>query len=379
MAKSALEQGETMIYLDNNASMELYPQAIVAATDCLIHNANSGAPHTLGRAAKARLEACRETIAKLVDARADQVLFTSGATEANNMAIMGKKEKYALVSAMEHSSVTKVHPNTIIIPVNTDGVVDLAWLEEALKDKDPGDVVVCVMFASHETGVLQPLEAVAELTQRYGQRLHVDAVQGVGKTPIDFNVLSAQTLSLTAHKIGGAQGIGALVYDPSIALTPLVRGGGQEDGRRPGTPNISGAASFEAAAKVCIQTMEYKSKRLNKLRSLMEAEITRRHQQVHVISQGAERLAGTSRLLLPNVPAEEQVMFMDLNGICLSAGAACSSDATRTSNFLLAMGYNKNMSKCSIRVGMGWNTTDDDIQHFIATYGTMVETLTKRD
>jgi cysteine desulfurase len=202
-------------------------------------------------------------------------------------------------------------------------------------------------------------------------------VQGAGKADINFQTLGVDSISLTAHKLGGPQGIGALVYDPALNLKPLIRGGGQEMGRRPGTPNISGASSFAAAAQVCMETMDKKTEKLNALRDKMECAITQRYQQVQIASSSADRLAGTSRIILPNVTAETQIMYLDLAGICVSSGAACSSGVAKSSRSLEAMGYDISHSGCSIRVGMSWQTTDDDIDTFIKTYGKMVAQLSK--
>ncbi len=366
-----------MIYLDNNASTVLYPQAIVAATDCLIHNANSGTQHAMGREAKKRLELCRDSVAKLLNVSPEQVLFTSGATEANNVALMGGGEKTALVSAMEHPSILNVHPNTQIIPVDSFGVVDIEWIENKLKTFQSGEVVISVMFASHETGVLQPVEKIAQLAKKYSQRYHLDAVQGAGKTNIDFNDLGVDSLSIAAHKMGGAQGIGALISKQGLKLDSLIKGGLQEMGKRPGTPNISGAASLQAAAQVCMQTMNVKSERLNRLREKFETEITTRNQQVIVASSGADRLVGTTTLILPEVKSDKQVMFMDQKEIYVSAGAACSAGIIKDNRSLKAMGYAPHHSQCGIRICMGWNTTDEDIEQFIAAYNEMAQKLSK--
>ena len=366
-----------MIYLDNNASTVLYPEAIDLMVEALIHNANAGAPHKAGRLARQRLESARKSVGALVGAKAEQVLFTSGATEANNMAIMGGGEALCLVSGMEHPSIMRVHPNTEIIPVDHEGIVDLDWLDNRLQGEAPGTVVVSVLFASHETGVIQPVKAIAKIVAKNLQRYHLDAVQGAGKCHIDFASLGVQSVSYTAHKIGGAQGIGVLVYDPALNLKPLIRGGGQERAQRPGTPNISGAVSFEAAANKCLATIETKTTNLNALREKLEREITAKYKQVIIASAGAVRLPGTSRLILPGVSGEKQVMFMDLNGICISAGAACSLGVAKPSQSLMSMGYSKEDAGSSIRVGMGWSTTEQDVDSFLEAYSKMIDALAK--
>ena len=366
-----------MIYLDNNASTVLYPEAIDVMAEVLRHNANAGAPHKAGRIARKRLEDARKSVGALVGATAEQVIFTSGATEANNMAIMGGGEALCLVSGMEHPSIMKVHPNTEIIPVNQEGIVDLKWLDNRLQGEAPGTVIVSVLFASHETGVVQPVRKIAKIVAKNLQRYHLDAVQGAGKCHIDFSTLGVQSISYTAHKIGGAQGIGALVYDPALNLNPIIRGGGQERSQRPGTPNISGAVSFEAAANKCLATIEEKAAKLDALRDKLEREVTARHKQVIIASGTAVRLPGTSRFILPGVSSEKQVMFMDLNGVCISAGAACSSGVVKPSQSLLSMGYSTQDAESSIRVGMGWKTTEQDIDGFIEVYSKMIAALVR--
>ena len=366
-----------MIYLDNNASTVLYPEAIDVMIETLRHNANAGAPHKAGRMARKRLEDARKSVGALVGATPEQVIFTSGATEANNMAIMGGGETLCLVSAMEHPSIMKVHPNTEVIPVNKEGIVDLEWLDNRLQGEAPGTVIVSVLFASHETGVVQPVKEIAKIVAKNLQRYHLDAVQGAGKCEIDFAKLGVQSISYTAHKIGGAQGVGALVYDPALNLNKLIRGGGQERAQRPGTPNIPGVVSFEVAANKCLATIDTKAAKLNALRERLEREVMARHQQVIVASAGAVRLPGTSRLILPGVTSQEQVIFMDLNGICVSAGAACSPGVVKPSQPLLAMGYSKEEAESSIRVGMGWSTTEEDVDGFIEMYSKMITKLVK--
>ncbi len=366
-----------MIYLDNNASTKIYPEAIEAMVEAMESNANAGAPHTAGRKMRKIIEDSRVQVAKLVGAKPEQLVFMSGATEANNMALRGGGETLCLVSAMEHPSVKFVHPNTEVIPVDEHGIVDLKWLDNRLSSEKPGTVIVSIMYASHETGVLQPVKEVAKITSKHLQRCHLDAVQGAGKDYIDFTTLGVQSISIGGHKMGAVQGIGALIYDSALNLIPLIRGGGQEKSQRPGTPNAPGAASFAVAAEKCFATMDEKMKRLNFLREYMERIITERYQQVIVASKEKNRLAGTSRFILPGVPSEKQVMFMDLNGVCVSAGAACSSGVVKPSASLIAMGYSEELAGSSIRVGMSWATTQEDIDVFLDTYEKMVNTLVK--
>ena len=366
-----------MIYLDNNATMTVYPQVIEKVNQQLSIVGNADSVHGAGRNARGVVEEAREKIANLVNCQPEQVLFTSGATESNNMAMLGGGEELALVSSMEHSSILEVHANTETIPVDKSGIIDLDWLDNRLKSEKPNSVVVSVMYGSHETGVIQPVKSVVKLCAKYMQRYHMDATQGVGKTEIDFNNIGCQSMAFTAHKIGGVQGIGVLVYDRALDLNPILKGGGQEKSARAGTLNVGGIVGFGLACDICNDTMAEKTANLNELRDYMESSIIKNCQSVEIVSNSADRLIGTSRFIMPNVSGEKQVMFMDLKGICISSASACSSGVVKTSPSLMAMGYGDGQADCSIRVGMSPATTKDEIDTFIDAYCEMYSNLGK--
>ncbi|MFL2659991.1 MAG: cysteine desulfurase family protein [Alphaproteobacteria bacterium] len=366
-----------MVYLDNNASMVPYGEVLEALNENIKNSFNAGSVHTMGRNSRAKIEKARLKIADMMGCNAEDVLFTSGATESNNIAIMGGGETIALVGALEHPSVLNVHPNTHIIPVDRNGIVDLEFIENFLKDKKAGDVLVSVMYASHETGTLQPIKAVAKICAKYMQRFHVDAVQGAGKRKIDFISSGANSMSITAHKIGGVQGVGALIYNRALNLNPLMRGGGQEKQMRPGTVNVAGCVSFGVACDICVDTMDEKTEKLDYLRDYMESEITARCPRVEIVAKDVDRLTGTSRIIMPNVNSEKQVMFMDLKGICVASGSACSSGVVKESGALRAMGYDKSCIGSSIRIGMSFATSKDEIDKFIKIYCDMYDKMAK--
>ncbi len=359
--------------------MEIYPQVIQAVNETFATIANAGSPHRRGRDAYKKLETAREKVARLVHATPKQVLFVSGATEANNMALMGGSEKVALVSVMEHACVQHAHMQVECIPVDPNGVVDTVWLDNRLQDTPPGTIVVSVMTASHEVGTIQPLQQVAHVCAKHLQRLHVDAVQGAGKMPLDFQIMGAQSIAIAPHKFGGIQGIGALIYDPALGLQQMLYGGGQENGLRPGTINLPAVVGFGVASDICLDTMAEKTAHIQALQQYMEQHIVSEIADAVIVAQSVPRLAGTSRIIIPGLSSEKQVMMMDLRGICVSSGSACSSVVSRESDVLKNMGHPPNYSHCSIRVGMGWNTTRNDIDAFLDAYISMANMSVRED
>jgi cysteine desulfurase len=263
-----------------------------------------------------------------------------------------------LVSAVEHSSVLQVVPEAERIPVDGDGVVDRAALL-ALLDADKRPALVSVMLANNETGVIQPVRELAEIAHAHGALFHCDAVQAVGKIPLSLAETGADFATLSAHKIGGPSGIGALVVADGGDLAPLLRGGGQERNRRAGTENLAGIAGFAAAAAIC-GAAEYG--RVRELRDRLEAALP---SDAIVAAAGARRLPNTSAIAMPGVPAETQIIALDLDGVMVSAGAACSSGKVGPSHVLAAMGIAPQIAETTIRVSLGWSTTEADIAHFI--------------
>jgi len=345
-------------YLDWNATAPLRPEAAAAVGEALALCGNPSSVHRWGREARQLVERSREAVAALVNAPPDGVVFTSGGTEANHLALLGSGRARVLVSAVEHSSVLEAVPNAERIPVDDTGIVDLAALT-ALLASDARPALVSVMFANNETGVIQPVREVAELAHAHGALFHCDAVQAVGKIPVALDETGADLLTLSAHKIGGPTGVGALVVAGGVEVAPLLRGGGQERNRRAGTENLAGIAGFAAAAAVC-DIAEYR--RIRDLRDRLEAKLVA---DAIVIADNTPRLPNTSAIAMPGVPAETQIIALDLDGVMVSAGAACSSGKVGPSHVLAAMGIAPEIANATIRISLGWSTTEADIAHFL--------------
>jgi cysteine desulfurase len=353
-------------YLDYNATAPIRPSAAAAVSEALQLGGNPSSVHAFGRAARARLEDARDSVAALAGARPEQLVFTSGGTEANNLALTWALGGRVLVSAGEHSSILEAAPRAESVPLKADGQVDLAVLEERLA-RAPRPSLVSLMLANNETGVIQPLAEAVRLARAAGVPVHCDAVQAAGKVALDISDLGVQLLSLSAHKIGGPAGVGALVVAEDLALEPLLRGGGQERRRRAGTENLPGIAGFAAAARDAAgQLSEFAQ--LARLRDRIEAETKAIAPEVRIFGDAAPRLANTSCLAMPGVRAETQVMALDLAGVAVSAGAACSSGKVAPSHVLQAMGVEDALADGAVRVSLGWASVPEDVDLFLAAW-----------
>jgi len=339
-------------YLDHNATSLLRPVALDAMVEALQAGGNPSSVHRTGRAARARLDKARKQVAGLVGALPAEVVFTSGGTEANNLAL--RSYQRVLVSAIEHESVLKTLPDAERIPVDGNGVIDLAVLERLLASKP---ALVSVMFANNETGVIQPIAEVVRLARAAGALVHCDAVQAAGKVPVDLHGLGVDYLSLSAHKLGGPTGIGALIVRSGAPLATDRIGGGQESWRRAGTENVAGIAGFGAAAEAARDGLD------PALRDRVEASLPGK---VH--GAGAPRLPNTTCISMPGVKSETQVMALDLAGVAVSAGSACSSGKVSHSAVLAAMGTDPAEAESAIRISCGWNTVFEDIERLIAAW-----------
>ncbi|UCH73204.1 MAG: cysteine desulfurase [Rhodospirillales bacterium] len=357
--------GASFCYLDHNATTPLRPQAARAMARAFAQLGNPSSVHSCGRAARRIVEDARRRVAALVAVSPDSVVFTSGGTEANNLALCGAGRRRILASAIEHPSVLDAAAEVETIPVHDSGQVDLDALQAILGDGR--DAIVSVMLANNETGVIQPVSRAAELAHQVGALFHCDCVQGVGRVPLDFAGLRADLLTLSAHKMGGPTGVGALIVAEDVALSPAIRGGGQERGRRSGTENLPGIAGFAAAAEAAATTLET-VENLAALRDRMESEVLQRISGARVVGANVPRLANTSCIALPGVAAETQVMAMDLAGFAVSAGAACSSGKVRASHVLQAMGLQDDIAGCAIRISLGAGNDASEIERFVVAY-----------
>jgi len=362
--------GQTESYLDWNATAPLRSEAVAAISEVLAGGGNPSSVHRRGRSARQVVERAREAIAELVGGvDPSGVVFVSGGTEANHLALLGAGRERVLVSAVEHDSVRHAIPSAETIRVDLDGVVDLAALDRLLA-ADPRPALVSVMFANNETGVLQPVEEISGLACKYGALFHCDAVQAAGKVRLEAHAIGADLITISAHKLGGPPGIGALIVTGALELAPLIRGGGQERGRRAGTENLPGIAGFAAAARVAATEIAiYDGVRA--LRDELEGSIAATVPEALVLGQGVSRLPNTSALSMPGVPAETQVIALDLEGVMVSAGAACSSGKVGPSHVLAAMGVTPAIASSTIRVSLGWDSSEADIAHFLQAWGAL--------
>ncbi len=359
-------------YLDYNATAPLRPEAREAMTAALAEVGNASSVHGFGRRARHKIEDAREAVAALVGAVPGQVIFTSGGTEANNMALRIAR-RGILASAGEHDSVLRAGAVSLAL-LRPDGVVDLARLAHLL-DAEPGPDLVSVMLANNETGVIQPVAEAARLAHAGGALLHCDAVQAAGKLSIDMASLGADLISLSAHKLGGPQGAGALILGEDVVLEPLLRGGGQERRRRAGTENVAAIAGFGAAARAALRDLEAQQSvaELAALRDDLERQVCALAPDAVLHGAGAPRLPNTACFGVPGLAAETLVMALDLAGVAIGAGSACSSGKVAPSHVLLAMGASQGEAAEAIRVSLGWASGAEDIAHFISAWRACLE------
>ena len=361
------------IYLDHNATTPIRPEALAAMDAAARAGGNPSSVHAAGRRARQTVDAARAALAAALGAGDAEVVFTSGGSEANHLALHGLEAASLIVGAVEHDSVLAAAKAgglpLFTLPVTRNGVVDLAALERLLAEA-PKPALVSVMLANNETGVIQPITDVVALVRRHGAKVHCDAVQAFGKLALDFGALGVDSLSVSAHKVGGPQGVGALVVAPGVALAPLIAGG-QERGLRGGTENVPGIAGFGTAAGLIGDTIE-RVRATGAFRDRLEARLKAAVPGLTVWGGGALRLANTSCIGLAGLRAETQVIAMDLAGIAVSAGAACSSGKVRPSHVLGAMGATEAEAASAIRISFGWTSTADDAERMAEAWTTFV-------
>ena len=368
------------IYLDWNATAPLRPQARAAALAALDSSGNPSSVHAEGRAARRLIEEAREKVAALVAAEPRNVVFTSGGTEANMLALTpasgpdGKAPDRLLISALEHPSVLAggrfAAAAVQRVPATGDGRIDLAALADALAALEGRQALVSLMLANNETGVVQPVSEAARLTHEAGGVLHVDAVQAAGRIPCDINAIGADLLTLSGHKIGALKGVGAVVRrDAAVPFpAPLIRGGGQERGARAGTENVAGIAAFGAAAAAALVDLGAEAGDMRALRDRFEAGLRSASPDIVVFGAGGERLPNTTLFALNSMKAETAVIAFDLEGVAVSSGAACSSGKVQPSHVLAAMGVPPELARAAVRVSLGPTTTQSEIDRTIQAW-----------
>ena len=357
---------DRVTYLDANASEPLRPEAFEAVKAALVLTGNPSSVHGPGRAARHALESARGHLARATGAAPADIVFCSGGTEANALAIAALAPgRRVLIGATEHDAVRAAALGAAVLPVHRDGTLDLDALADALRA--PAPALVCCMAANNETGVLHPIEQIAALCRDAGAKLHVDAVQAAGRMTLP---VGADTMALSGHKLGGPQGAGALIVSPGLHLVPQIAGGGQERGRRGGTPALPAIAGFAAAIEAAAAHSPCAD-----LRDRLEAAAVTAGA---VVCGTGPRLPNTSCLALPGVPAQTQVIALDLAGYAVSAGAACSSGKVGASHVLSAMGLH-DLAGCAIRVSLPWNVSDADVDGFVLAYAEMARRQQRRE
>jgi cysteine desulfurase len=376
-------------YFDWNATAPLRPQAAEALREALSVPGNPSSVHAEGRAARQLVEEAREDVAALVGARPGDVVFTSSGTEANMLALTPaiqtaderRPREKLLISAIEHSSVRTGgrFPRDAVadIAVDADGRVDLAALADALaKASRP---LVSIMLANNETGVVQPIAHAAAIVHSAGGLLHVDAVQAAGRIACDINALGADLLTLSAHKIGGPKGVGALIRarEDIHFPDPLIRGGGQERGLRAGTENVAGIAAFGAAAAAVRRQGAAEADHMRALRDKLEAALKAVAPGAVIFGEKAERLPNTTLFATEGMKAETAVISFDLEGIAVSSGAACSSGKVQPSHVLAAMGVSPALTRGAVRLSLGWTSTEADVERFLGAWRKLATALSK--
>jgi cysteine desulfurase len=374
------------VYLDWNATAPLRREAREAMAVAWDLCGNPSSVHAEGRHARRLIEEARISIAGALGARPQNIVFVSGGTEANALALTpgmrrgsGLAVERLLVSAVEHPSVLaggRFPPGAIAtVDVTSSGVLDLDRLRAMLAGGAPA--LVSVMLANNETGALQPVAEVAGIAHEAGALLHVDAIQALGKIPFDINEMNADLVTLSAHKIGGPKGVGALVVAEGVlGFQPLLRGGGQELGRRAGTENVGGIAGFGAAARAAMNAREGDAIRIEGLRNRLENGL-RQTSGAIVFSHDVPRLPNTTLFSVPGLKAETAVIGFDLAGIAVSSGSACSSGKVQPSHVVEAMGFGPEIAQGAVRLSLGWSTTDADIDRCLEAWHRLKGTLLK--
>jgi cysteine desulfurase len=371
------------IFLDNNSTTLIDPRVLDAMLPYMQHQyGNATSRHLFGRAARQALDQAREQVAEACGAHPSQVIFTGSGTEANNFAISGmagndEKAKQIAVSAIEHPAVTRpafaLRENgyrVAVIAADHFGKIDPLSLDVALEKPTS---LVSVMLANNETGVIQDIAALAEMAKARGALFHTDAVQALGKIPLDFELLGVHAMTVSSHKINGPQGAGALILDKRVDIKPLLHGGGQEKGLRSGTENVAAIVGFGAACAMIKNTLEARATATRQLRDRLNIGL--QNLGATVFGDKATRLANTSFFAFNEIEGETLVMALDRKGFAVASGSACSSDSTEPSHVLMAMGVSPDLARGSVRVSFGANNTSDELNRFLAALQSEVQRL----
>lgn len=355
------------IYLDYNATAPILDAVKTAMTNLGEEYGNPSSVHRFGRSQRAKVEEARLKVARLVNANSHQVVFTSGGTEANNLALTGVDVNSRIVSAIEHDSILNCVNGITVAPVQNSGVIDVEKFEKLLVKAAP-PVLVSFMLANNETGVIQPIEEVGRIVKRHGALLHCDAVQGVGRIPVDILRLGIDMMTISAHKLGGPQGVAALIVGKNVRLKPQILGGGQERGLRAGTENVPGIIGFGEAAKIVKFSLKSWNRIVHLRDKLETCLVGVLGNNIRFFGNKCARLPNTTCLAHNEISAETQLIKLDLKGIAVSAGSACSSGKIKTSHVLEAMGVESKLARNAIRISLGPETQETEIDYFLEVY-----------
>jgi cysteine desulfurase len=362
------------IYLDYNATAPILLAVADLVFSIMQETGNASSIHFCGRRARAHIEKAREQLAGLISCDPNYVIFTSGASEANNMVLSSFENKNIWVSEIEHPSVLKATPDTKKIPVEENGVLNLDALEKMLQSSKPD--LISIMMVNNETGIIQPVEQAARLAKKVHPNvyIHTDAVQAAGRIKIDMGALQTDFLSLSAHKMGGPQGVGAIIAMPGTHPLPLIKGGGQEKSLRAGTENVAGIAGFGLAAEIAKNKVN-EFQKLAELRAEMEKQIKTHIPSARIFGEAAPRVANTTAMSIPEMKAQTIIMALDLAGISVSSGSACSSGKVKLSHVGQAMGIKEEILQGAFRISMTPSTNEKDLEQLVSL---LIKTYSKK-
>ena len=360
------------VYLDHNATTPINQRVFEAMKPYLVeYFGNASSPHHYGRRAEQALEASRETVAQAIGAQSGQIVFTSGGTESDNLALRGvayaQGRGHIITSSIEHHAVLRTCAalegygfSVTYLPVDDQGRIDPDDLKRSIR-KDT--ILISVMLANNETGVIEPTSEVSSIARNHGIPFHCDAVQAVGKIGVDVNILGTDLLSFSAHKLYGPKGMGALYVKDGMRLAPVITGGHHERGLRAGTENVAGAVGFARALTIAIDTMDTYHTKISSLRSKLESEVLQRMDHVTIHSAQAQRLPHCTSLGFSSVEGESILLHLDLRGIAASSGSACTTGSPEPSHVLTAMGVSPEIAQGTIRLSLGRENTEEEINY----------------
>jgi len=374
------------VYLDHNATTPVAPEVLAAMLPYFSEEyGNASSIHTFGQHARGAVEEARESVAELLGGRPAEIVFSSGGTESNNHAIFGAVgavhggPKHVITSAIEHSAVLdpcsaleKRGVVVTVLPVDREGVVNPEDVRRAIR---PETVLITIMLANNELGTIEPLEEIGKIAAQTGVTLHTDAVQAAGKIPIDVKKLGVHLLSISAHKLYGPKGVGALYVRKGTRLEPLLYGGHSERDRRPGTEDVSSIAGLGKAAELALTHMKEEGRRIAALRDRLENGLLERIPHARVNGYRARRTPNTTNLTLPFIEGESMVIALDLKGLACSTGAACSSGSVEPSHVLTAIGLAPEDARATLRLSLGHQTTDEEIDFALDTIPPVIDRL----